>query len=605
MHDLSGGGVERMRLALIAELRARGTDVTLIVGRRHGALDGLVPADLRVISLGRQGMLGAVLTLARVLRQLRPDILVASLDHNNVTAMLAGGLARTGTRVVICQHNALSAELAMGWKYRCVPWLYWLLQRRAQAVVAVSQGVADDMAAVSGIARRRITPIYNPVIDAGFAARAAGSPPHPWLGDGGAPVLLFAGRLTAQKDPALLLDALALLPDMRLILLGEGPLRASLEAQAARLGLTDRVLFAGFAANPLPWIAHAACLVLPSRYEGLGNVLIEALACGTRVVATDCPHGPSEILQAGRYGSLVPVSDAPALARAIGEVLAAVPDRAALQARAAAFTAAACADAHAALFARLLAPVPRRAFGLPLSSLGAAEVIGRVMDEPAATLRLVVTPNIDHLRLLRQRPFADAYAGAALVVPDGFPVLLYGRLRGLQLAGRVTGCELFARLGTHAGLACKRVLIVAESAATEAAVRRWGSARGLSRLQVITAPDRLGADGAAQAGLAQAIAAARPDIVVMTLGAPVSEVFLHTLPGRVAAVLGAVRGPGGAGASRADAAGAGTVAAGWAGVAMARPAGAEAVDRAVCEGCRVVSGGGDAGCGSSKKVVLF
>ena len=352
MHDLSGGGVERMRLSLIAELRARGQAVSLVVGRRQGALAGQVPADLDVVELGCSGVLASALALARVLRRKRPDVLVASLDHNNIAAMLAGTLACTGTRVVVCQHNALSAERAAGWKYRAVPWLYWLLQSRAHGVVAVSHGVADDLAQAAGIPRGRITAIYNPVIGADFAARAAGPAPHPWLAETAAPVFVFAGRLTAQKDPLLLLQAFALLrqsADARLILLGEGPLLPTLQAEADRLGLAGAVLFAGFQANPLPWIAHAAGLVLASRYEGLGNVLVEALACGTPVVATDCPHGPAEILAGGAFGALVPVGDAALLADAMARTALAPRDRGRLQARAGCFTAAACADAHLAL----------------------------------------------------------------------------------------------------------------------------------------------------------------------------------------------------------------------------------------------------------------
>ena len=577
MHDLSGGGVERMRLALIAELRARGEQVTLIVGSRQGALAATVPDDLTVVSLECQGMLRAVRPLAQVLRRLRPDVLVASLDHNNVTALLAGWLSRTGTRVVICQHNALSAELALGWRYRAIPWLYWLLQWRAEGIVAVSRGVADDLAKVAGIYRTRITPIYNPVITDDFARRASGPAPHPWLADA-TPVLLFAGRLTAQKDPGLLLAAFALLAagrDARLIVLGEGPLLAELQAQAVRLGLSGRVAFAGFAQNPLPWIAHAACLVLPSRYEGLGNVLVEALACGTPVVSTDCPHGPAEILLGGALGGLVAVGHAPAMAAAVGRVLDGVPDRAAFRARAAAFTAAACADAHQVLFdgiawkearpsflkkrskklfngcrefvrrrataeSKVFWSVSKKdcllsagdasahAFGLRLSPLDAASVVGRIVEEPADDLRLVVTPNIDHVRLLRRRAFAAAYKAAHIVCPDGFPVLLYGRLRGLALSSRVTGCELFARLAEHRALRAKRMVIVTEAAATEAAVWRWGAARGLAGLRVISAPPGLARDVAAQAALAQEIALAAPDVLVMTLGAPVSEVFVHS-----------------------------------------------------------------------------
>ena len=530
MHDLSGGGVERMRLALIAELRARGLRVSLIVGLRQGALADRVPGDLEVIELGCQGMLRAVPPLMRVLRRLAPDVLVASLDHNNVTAMLAGWAARTGTRVVICQHNALSAELSLGWRYRAVPWLYWMLQRRAHGIVAVSRGVADDLAQAAGIDRRRITAIYNPVVDADFASRAAVPVPHPWMIANDPPVLVYAGRLTEQKDPALLLDAVALVRAqrrLRLVVLGEGPLRAGLESRARRLGIDADVGFAGYAANPLPWIARAACLVLPSRYEGLGNVLVEALACGTPVVATDCPHGPAEILLGGRLGALVPVGDPAALAAAIFTVLDTVPDRAALRARAADFTAGACADAHLALFDAIAARAPVRAFGVTLSALGAVAVIDRVMGQAAGGVRMIVTPNVDHVRLLRRPAFAEAYGKADIVCPDGFPVLLYGRLRGLRLRARVTGCELFARLAAHGGLATRRLVIVTEAHATAVAVRRWGAARGLAGLHVITAPPGLARDSTAQATLVRDIAAALPDILVMTLGAPVSEEFVH------------------------------------------------------------------------------
>ncbi len=527
MHDLSGGGVERMRLALIAELRARGVEVTLIVGLRRGALCQAVPESLDLVELGCRGMLRAVLPLARVLRERRPHVLVASLDHNNVTAMLAGTLAGTGIRVVICQHNALSAERAAGWRYRAIPWLYWLLQRRAHGLVAVSQGVADDLAKVAGIPRGRITPIYNPVVTADFPARMARPTLHPWLADGGAPVLLFAGRLTAQKDPALLIEALALLTRSRprLIVLGEGELLASLQERVRELGLETRVAFAGFQQDPLAWMSRAACLVLPSRYEGLGNVLVEALACGTPAVATDCPHGPSEILLGGQLGELSTVGDAAGLAHAIGRVLDNPPAASSLRARAAAFTAAACADAHQVLFARLTAP--GRAFGLPLSTLSARAVAARVMDDAADGVRLIVTPNIDHVRLLRRQAFKAAYAAAHLVCPDGFPVLLYARLRGLKLSTRVTGCELFERLAEHPALVGKRVAVVAESQATAAALERWAATGGPSRLAVLTAPAGLAQDRQAQHSLARAITEAAPEILVITLGAPLSEVFVH------------------------------------------------------------------------------
>jgi exopolysaccharide biosynthesis WecB/TagA/CpsF family protein len=531
MHDLSGGGVERMRLALIAEFRARGVRTCLIVGRKQGALIDLLPADLDVVELGCAGTVRSVRKLGRVLRRLRPRILLVSLDHNNVTALLAGAWA-PGTQVVICQHNALSAEARSGWKYRMIPFLYWLLQRRAAGIIAVSQGVADDLADTARIARKRITPIYNPVIGADFAARMADEVRHPWFGDGGAPVCVFVGRLTAQKDPGLLLQAIAFLAavrDLRLLVLGEGPLLGGLRVQAQVLGLAGIVDFVGFQANPLPWIREAACLVSTSRYEGLGNVLIEALACGTPVVATDCPHGPAEILVGGEVGSLVPVGDPVALASALARVLNSPPQADQLRRRAGAFTAASCAEAHMALFAELGArPAARHGFGLHFSSLSAEAVAQRLMERaPSWGPNLVVTPNIDHVRLLRRPAFAAACRGARLVCPDGFPVLAYARLRGLKVAGRVTGCEIFSLLAEHAALPSKRLVVVVESLPTERAVLSWARRLGLTRVHVIAAPLRLERDLAAQVRLAEAIRLTAPDILVMTLGAPVSEVFVH------------------------------------------------------------------------------
>ncbi len=533
MHDLSGGGVERMRLALIGQLLARGLDVRLIVARRRGPLVPLLPPELAVEELGRQGLLAAILPLARSLRRNRPDVLVASLDHNNITAILARLVAGVKTRVVICQHNALSAEQALGWRYRAVPWLYWLLQKGAHGIVAVSLGVADDLAAVARIPRQRITPIYNPVVGPDFAARALGPAPHTWLADGACPVFVFAGRLTDQKDPVTLLEAMALLllsRPARLILLGDGPLRDDLDAQAIRLGIADRVAFAGFQGNPLPWIRHADALVCASRYEGLGNVIIEALACGTPVIATDCPHGPSEILLGGQVGRLVAVGDPAALAAAMQEQIDTPPDQAGLTARAGAFTAEACADAHLTLFGRLLNGNPSvEALGLRFSALRADQVIDRITDRAVTDgVRLVVTPNLDHVRLLRRSTFAAAYGSAELVCPDGFPVLLYARLRGLALSARVTGCELFHRLAHHPALGRLKLCVVVESHRTATALSAWSAERGLGEnLDIILAPQGLADDPVAQSNLVEQIGARRPSILVMTLGAPVSEVFVH------------------------------------------------------------------------------
>ncbi len=368
MHDLSGGGVERMRLELIRVFLARGLAVTLVLHARAGALARQVPQGCRVVVLGGRRTAQDVPRLAWFLRRARPDVLLVSLDHNNIAAMLARRLAGGRTRLVICQHNALSAEAEhmRGWKYRAVPLLYRLLGGAADGIVAVSSGVADDLARTASIARHRITVIHNPVISGDFVARAAAPLDDPWLAADGAPALVWVGRLVAQKDPHTLLRAFAgVAPPARLILLGEGELRPELERLVHSLGLAGRVRFAGFQANPLPWIREAHALVLSSRYEGLGNVLVEALGCGTPVISTDCPHGPREILEDGRHGALVPVGDAAALAAAMRAALAGGRDPAALRDRAAAFTAEHAAARHLELFARLGCPAARSAGGAP------------------------------------------------------------------------------------------------------------------------------------------------------------------------------------------------------------------------------------------------
>ncbi|RYG40716.1 glycosyltransferase, partial [bacterium] len=190
----------------------------------------------------------------------------------------------------------------------------------AHEIVAVSNGVADDAARVLGLRRERITTIYNPVINPSLRAQAAEPPAHPWFSDGGAPVVLGVGRLNAQKDFPTLIKAFAQLrTPARLMILGEGEERASLEAQAAPFG--DRIALPGFSANPFPAMTACRVFALSSRFEGLPGALVQAMACGAPVVSTDCPSGPREILEDGRWGVLVPVGDDKALAAALEESL--------------------------------------------------------------------------------------------------------------------------------------------------------------------------------------------------------------------------------------------------------------------------------------------
>ena len=338
--SLAGGGAERTMLLLAGRLAAAGHAVDLVLARAEGAFRDAVPDGVRLIDLGAPRMLAAVPRLARYLRAERPAALLATTDAANLAALLARRLSGVPLRLVIRQSEAVSPSLAGAgrrrdrWRLPPMRWLY----PQADAVVAISSGVADDLAARVGLRRDAVTVIHNPVDVDRVRALAALPAAHPWLSDGGPPVVLGVGRLVRQKDFPTLLRAVAeLRRPARLLILGEGPERGAVTALASGLGLSGAVDLPGFAANPFAAMARSAVFALSSRWEGFGNVLVEALACGCPVVSADCPSGPAEILGQGRWGTLVPPGDAAALAAALEAALADPGDPAARRTRADAF----------------------------------------------------------------------------------------------------------------------------------------------------------------------------------------------------------------------------------------------------------------------------
>lgn len=365
--DLSGGGAERLHINLAPAFVSAGYDVIFLLDRRGGQLLGKVPQGCSIVSLEAPRQLKAVFALTRYLRRSPPDLLVANMEHMNVMALAARALARSRVRIIVTQHNAVSEQAKRpSWQFRILRPLYTAFLGSADAVVAVSAGVADDLARFARLDRSRIDVIYNGVVAADHEQRALREPNYDCFTSLG-PVIVAVGRLTAQKDFATLLRALAEIRSKtrpHLLLLGEGPLRNELQDLAQSLGVAEHVTMPGFAEDPLPAIRAAKLLVLSSRFEGFGNVLAEALGCGTPVVSTDCPHGPAEILGDGRYGTLVPVGDNVAMARAIEAQLSRQPDRDALLARGLDFSVDACAAAYLGLFESLVrkdeAPAPPR-----------------------------------------------------------------------------------------------------------------------------------------------------------------------------------------------------------------------------------------------------
>lgn len=324
--SLAGGGAERAVSTVAAGLAARGVPTTLVLGQAIGPFMSELSPLVRVIDLHSPSPTGALFGLARHLRRDRPQVLFAAMNHANVVAALAHRLARSRARLVLSERTTLSALLDAdrSLRMRITAALTRLTYPWADRVVAVSEGVAQDLYRLLPLEPGRVLTVYNPVVDGSVSERAASAPNHPWLAHPEVPVVLAAGRLIAAKDFGTLIDAFALVRRgrrLRLLILGEGEQRVPLLTQAARLGVAEDVALPGFDPNPFAAMSAASLFVLSSRFEGLPGVLIQAMACGARVVSTDCPSGPREVLEGGRWGRLVAVGDAPALAAAMAAAL--------------------------------------------------------------------------------------------------------------------------------------------------------------------------------------------------------------------------------------------------------------------------------------------
>jgi glycosyltransferase involved in cell wall biosynthesis len=304
----------------------RGFAVDILVASDAGAFADLIPTGAQLIFLGNKGrVLRALPELIKYLRRESPWCIVPIMDHSNVVTIWARWLARASTVVLATTHCLPSVEASHGLRLRekISPYAVRSFLRFADGIVAVSAGVADDLARTARISRDRITVIQNPVLTPEYYRKLAEPISDLFSDDPDRPLIISVGRLVAAKNFPTLIRAFAQVRrevPSRLLILGEGEGRTELEQLIAELGLGDDVKLPGYTPNPYAPMARAKLLVLSSVYEAFGNVVVEALAAGTPVVATDCP-GPREILQDGRFGELVAVGDTDALAKAMIKVL--------------------------------------------------------------------------------------------------------------------------------------------------------------------------------------------------------------------------------------------------------------------------------------------
>jgi glycosyltransferase involved in cell wall biosynthesis len=334
LDNMNEGGVQRATVNLARGFVALNIEVDIVLLNNTGPFLKQLPKGVRIVDLERPRLRKSIVKLAQYLNKRQPDALIASLHYNTEIAILSKLYARVHTKIAVCEHGSLSAlprvdpslknlSDLLGLAPSNPTTLVRLLYPFADRVIGVAKGTSEDVAMLIGNSSKVHT-IYNPVITPELFAQAQASVDCPWFQQNSVPVILATGRLEAQKDFTMLINAFAKVrkhQPARLMILGTGSQRLQLEELIRQLDLEADVALPGFVDNPYAYMSRAAVFALSSNWEGLGNVLIEAMASGVPVVSTDCKSGPAEILDDGKYGDLVPVGDTQAMADAILRVL--------------------------------------------------------------------------------------------------------------------------------------------------------------------------------------------------------------------------------------------------------------------------------------------
>jgi len=326
MPSVRGGGAERVMVTLASEFAAKGYLVDLVLTKAEGPYLNEVPETVNIVDLKASRVLFSLFGLILYLRREKPVALLSTIIHTNVIAVIAKMISRVSIRVVLRESNTVSYNVG---KHKNIGEKIMLfLVRRfyplADQVIAVSNGVATDLMREIGLSENMLTIIYSPVITPSIFEKSEEEFNHPWFEKDQPPVVLGVGRLSQQKGFDVLIKAVIKVREVvsvRLIILGEGSDRNKLEILIKDNGLENEVSLPGFVQNPFPYMKNSAVFVLSSRWEGLPNVLIQAMACGTAVISTNCPSGPDEILESGKWGDIVNVDNVTELAESLRKVI--------------------------------------------------------------------------------------------------------------------------------------------------------------------------------------------------------------------------------------------------------------------------------------------
>ncbi|WP_281658670.1 glycosyltransferase [Halobacillus sp. Cin3] len=308
--SLDGGGAEKIMLNISREMANTGMDVDLIVAKNHGAYINHVPHNVNLIDLKCNRMLKSFFKLFKYIKKHRPTAVLTTLESASLIGILANLLTGKKTKLWVRVPNYLSIHATNSDKRidKLRPTLARILYKHADGIIAISKGVAKDIANITKINLDDIKVVYNPVSSPGLIKKGSEPTNHKWLEEKSKPVVLAVGRLTKQKNFSLLIRAFKVVQESieaRLVIIGDGEERSKLEDLINNLEISNAVDMPGFKDNPYSYMSKSDLFVLSSKWEGFGNVIVESLALGTPVVSTNCPSGPSEILNHGEYGTLV------------------------------------------------------------------------------------------------------------------------------------------------------------------------------------------------------------------------------------------------------------------------------------------------------------
>lgn len=322
--SLHGGGAERVYTHLLHHIDREKFEPYLMVVNLEGPYVEDIPSDVKIVDLKKRSVKSSLIKLIKEINKIRPSIIMSTLLHLNLTLLFIKPFLKGNPRIIVREANPPSFSIKELLGTSVFKKLYVKLYKRADHIIAISKDVAEDVIETFNVPKDRVHIIYNPVLVEQIKMKSEEDVNHPWIINKKEPVIISIGRLVEQKDFPTLIKAFAKVIERKkckLIILGEGPNYSILLELIKELGIEDSVDFLGFVNNPYKYVKNSDLFVLSSKWEGFGMVIIEALAVGTPVVATDCPGGPHEILNNGKFGKIVPVGDIGKMSQAIIEAL--------------------------------------------------------------------------------------------------------------------------------------------------------------------------------------------------------------------------------------------------------------------------------------------